>query len=101
MNRRILSRLASLFINKKKDSDFYIDYGEDDYYDINYISLLSVRNKNSYKICHIDIDKHGVRGEHMLKLGNIDKSEQRKVKIYRRVRQKNSYMNYPFYCSKT
>lgn len=91
MRKKILARLMSIFISKKI---------EDEYYSADYILLMSIRNKQSLKVCHIDIDRHGVSYENMFSVGAIEKNEARRIRIYRRVRKKNNYMNYPFYSSK-
>lgn len=71
---------------------------DDEVYSPDYAYILGIRNKKCKKICHIDIDKHGVHQDNMSSLGL---KENKKVKIYKRVRKKYSYMNYPFYSSKT
>ena len=92
----------SLFIKRQNRlTNNIIDiYDEDDeFYNPDYSYILGVRNKRCTQLCHIDIDKHGVNQESMNSLGSNIK-ENKKLKIYKKVRKKYSYMNYPFYSNK-
>lgn len=71
---------------------------DDEFYSPDYAYILGIRNKECVKLCHIDIDKHGVHQDNMSSLGL---KESKKIKIYKRVRKKYNYMNYPFYSSKS
>lgn len=100
MRKTILARLLSTFINREIEENNFMNMLEDDYYASDYNLLMSIRNKQALKVCHIDIDRHGVSYENMFNVGSIEKNEAKRIRIYRRVRKKNSYMNYPFYSNK-
>jgi hypothetical protein len=84
----------SLFINRHASDLLSLD---DELYSEDYNLIMKLRNKNSYKICHISIDTNGVREDKMYELCKVLSPENKRMRIYSRVRKKSSYIHYPFY----